>query len=162
MAIAAFGPRFLAVINANPPLANATSWAASTVYARGATVTFGTPLSLYVAPPAGVPSRTTFTVGDWILIAQGTQGGQGTQGIQGIQGTAAPLFVGTVTCDGINHAFTITHNLNSTSLVGQIHDPNDSNAVVPGVDITFPSTTTATIDTGNVLPSGTVLTVVIH
>ena len=151
MSIAAFGPRFLAAMMANQSLANATPWVANTAYSKGAAVTSGG--SCYVAT-AAVPSRAVFTPSDWLMVA--------AAGVAGTAGAAAPLYTGTITGDGTSTTYTVTHNLNTTSVVGQVHDPADSNALVPGVDITFPTVNTAQVILSSALASGAQLTVIIH
>ena len=157
MALNVFGPRFLAALGV--PLANATPWAASTAYAAGKVVTFGG--ASYVAPAAGVVARATFTVGDWTLLASagapgtaGAAGGVGPQGPVGPAGAGADVFTATITGNGTLTSFPVTHNMGTTNLVGQVQDPADSNAVVPGADVLFPTNDTAQVVLSTALANG--------
>jgi hypothetical protein len=142
------GPRSRAANVASNPLSAAVPWVASTAYPAGQVLTnAGSSYSVNAA----FTTPATFSTTGLTLVA----------GV-GATGAAAPLFVGNITGDGVATSYTVTHNLGTTSLVGQVHDPADSNAVVPGVDITFPTTTTATVILGAALANATVLTVIIH
>ena len=145
------GPRNKASNVASNPLSAAVPWTASTPFAAGTVVTNG---GNSYSVNAAFTSPATFNTTGLTLIAG--------VGATGTAGAAAPLFVQNITGDGVASTYTVTHNLNTNSLVGQVHDPADSNAVVPGVDITFPTVNTAQIVLGAPLTSGVVLTVIIH
>ena len=146
------GPRNKAALVAANALTQAVAWAASTAYPLGTALTNGG--NTYVVGVSGYTSGSTFSTTSLVLIA--------AAGAAGATGAAAPLYVGTVTSDGSTLAYTVTHNLGTTNLVGQIHDPNDSNAVVPDVDILFPTTSTAQVIFGSAPASGVAVTVIIH
>ena len=146
------GPRNKAALVAANALTQAVPWAASTAYPLGTALTNGG--NTYVVGISGYTSGATFSTTSLVLIA--------AAGATGAAGAAAPLFTGTITGDGAASSYTVTHSLNTFNLVGQLHDPNDSQAVVPQADILFPSLNTAQVILGSALANGVTLTLILH
>ncbi len=140
------GPRNKAAQIAANPFTTTTVWAPSTAYGAGATFTNGG--NTYSTPTA-FTSGATFSATGLTLIAQA-----------GATGAAAPALSFPFTTDGVASSFTVTHNQNTRALTPSVEDPNDSFAVIPGLDFTFPTVNTTTVIFGGP-PAATTLNLVL-
>lgn len=154
------GPRNKASEIAGNPLTAEAAWAPNTAYAAGQPFSNGG--STWSSPVAFTSGATFSATGLTLVAGVGAAGTAGTAGAAGTPGASAPLYTGTITCDGTNTVYTVTHNLNTQSVVGQLHNPADSMAVVPGVDITFPTVNTAQVILGAAPASGVQLILIVH
>ena len=91
----------------------------------------------------------------------GATGATGATGAQGAAGQNAEAYTFPLTGNGTDAVFTVNHGLGTINLIGQVQDPADANAVVPGVDVTYPTIDTAQVVLSAPLANGVALRLIL-